>query len=201
MDDKTKQALKNIVGPDNYTDKLIDLVSYASDASEHRHRPDAAMWPTSAQQVSDILKLANHERFPVIPRGAGTGLAGLAVPEQGGVVLDMARMNHILRIRIDDRVAVVEPGVVYASLQQALEPYGFFYPPDPASGKVCTLGGNVATNAGGVKGAKYGTTKDYVLALEVVLPDGRILHTGSECIKSVSGYDLTHLFVGSEGYR
>ncbi|RJX35267.1 MAG: FAD-binding protein [Desulfarculus sp.] len=175
------------------------MVSYASDASEHRHRPDAAAWPTTAQQVSDILRLANQERFPVIPRGAGTGLCGLAVPAQGGLVLDMARMNRILKISIDDRVAVVEPGVVYATLQQALEPHGFFYPPDPASGKVCTLGGNVATNAGGVKGAKYGTTKDYVLALQVVLPDGRTLNTGSECIKSVSGYDLTHLFVGSEG--
>ncbi|MEW5914590.1 MAG: FAD-linked oxidase C-terminal domain-containing protein [Thermodesulfobacteriota bacterium] len=199
MDQKIKQALRDIVGPDNFTDKVIDLVSYASDASEHRGRPDAAAWPTSTQQVSEILKLANQERFPVIPRGAGTGLSGLAVPDRGGLVLDMSRMNRILKISIEDRVAVVEPGVVYADLQKALEPLGFFYPPDPASGKVCTLGGNVATNAGGVKGAKYGTTKDYVLSLEVVLADGRILHTGSQCIKSVSGYDMTHLFVGSEG--
>ena len=108
-------------------------------------------------------------------------------------------MNKILSISIEDRLAVVQPGVVYASLENALAPYGFFFPPDPASGKVSTLGGNVATNAGGVKGAKYGTTRDYVLGLQVVLPDGRIMRTGSKTMKSVSGYDLTRLFVGSEG--
>ena len=177
----------------------MDLVAYSKDASEHQHRPDAALWPETAEQISNVLKLANRDRFPVIPRGAGTSLAGLAVPEKGGVVLDLARMDKIIDISIEDRLAVVQPGVIYADLARALLPYGFSFPPDPASGSVCTLGGNVATNAGGIKGAKYGTTKDYVLALEVVLPDGRILHTGSKCMKSVSGYDLTRLFVGSEG--
>jgi len=123
----------------------------------------------------------------------------MSVPAKGGIVLDLNRMNKILAISIEDRLAVVQPGVVYASLESALAPYGFFFPPDPASGKVSTLGGNVATNAGGVKGAKYGTTRDYVLGLQVVLPDGRIMRTGSKAIKSVSGYDLTRLFVGSEG--
>jgi glycolate oxidase len=108
-------------------------------------------------------------------------------------------MNRILDIRIVDRLVVVQPGVVYADLESALEPYGFFFPPDPASGSVCTLGGNVATNAGGLRGAKYGVTRDYVLGLEVVLPDGRVMRTGSACMKSASGYDLTRLFVGSEG--
>ncbi|EFK10255.1 putative glycolate oxidase, subunit GlcD [delta proteobacterium NaphS2] len=135
----------------------------------------------------------------MIPRGAGTSLAGLSVPEEGGLILDLGRMDKIIHINIEDRLAVVQPGVIYAELDRALSPHGFFFPPDPASGSVCTLGGNVATNAGGIKGAKYGTTKDYVLTLEVVLPDGRILHTGSKCMKSVSGYDLTRLFVGSEG--
>jgi len=135
----------------------------------------------------------------VIPRGAGTGLAGSAVPVSGGLVMDLCRMNRILDIRIPDRLAVVQPGVVYADLQKALSPHGFSFPPDPASGKACTIGGNVATNAGGIRGAKYGVTRDYVLGLEVVLPDGRILRTGSSCMKSVSGYDLTRLFVGSEG--
>jgi glycolate oxidase len=115
------------------------------------------------------------------------------------VILDLGRMNKIMEIRIEDRLAIVQPRVVYADLERALAAHGFFFPPDPASGAVCTLGGNVATNAGGIKGAKYGTTKDYVLGLEVVLPDGEVLRTGSKSMKSVSGYDLTRLFVGSEG--
>ena len=199
MKTKTKEALRAIVGDEGFSDALIDLIAYSKDASEHQHRPDVALWPVTREQISKVLKLANIEGFPVTPRGAGTSLAGLAVPENGGVILDLARMDKIVDIRIEDRLAVVQPGVVYADLARALSPYGFSFPPDPASGSVCTLGGNVATNAGGIKGAKYGTTKDYVLALEVVLPDGRILHTGSKCMKSVSGYDLTRLFVGSEG--
>jgi glycolate oxidase len=123
----------------------------------------------------------------------------MAVPVKGGVVLDLNHMKNIIKISIEDRLAVVQPGVVYADLEKALAPYGFFFPPDPASGSVCTLGGNVATNAGGVKGAKYGTTRDYVLGLEVVLPDGRVMRTGSKAMKCVSGYDLTRLMVGSEG--
>jgi glycolate oxidase len=199
MDDTVKQALIDIVGPANFTDALIDLISFSYDASDHKHRPVAAVWPESSGQVSQILVLANRSRFPIIPRGAGTGLAGAAVPQLGGLVLDMCRMNKIVNIRIADRLAVVQPGVVYADLQKALAPYGFFFPPDPASGSVCTLGGNVATNAGGIKGAKYGVTKDYVMGLEVVLPDGRIMRTGSKCMKSASGYDLTRLLIGSEG--
>jgi glycolate oxidase len=199
MEDKIKKALVGIVGEENFTDNLIDLVSYSKDASELKHRPDAAVWPGTAEEISAILKLANKDRFPVIPRGAGTSLAGLAVPEKGGVILDLIRMNKIISVSVTDRLAVVQPGVVYADLERALEPHGFFFPPDPASGAVATLGGNVATNAGGIKGAKYGTTKDYVLSLQVVLPDGRIMRTGSKCMKSSSGYDLTKLFVGSEG--
>ena len=199
MDTAIKQSLRDIVGEENFTDSLIDLIAYSKDASEHQHRPEAAVWPITTEQVSAIMKLATKEKFPVVPRGAGTSLAGLAVPEQGGLILDLGRMDKIIGIHIEDRLAVVQPGVIYADLDRALSPHGFFFPPDPASGSVCTLGGNVATNAGGIKGAKYGTTKDYVLALEVVLPDGRILHTGSKCMKSVSGYDLTKLFVGSEG--
>jgi len=199
MDSKLKQNLIEIVGEDNLTDGLIDMVSFSYDASEHSHRPEAAVWPGTTDQVAEIMKLANREKIPVIPRGAGTGLSGMAVPIEGGIVLDLCRMKRILQISIEDRLAVVEPGVVYADLEKALAPYGFFFPPDPASGKVSTLGGNVATNAGGLKGAKYGTTRDYVLGLQVVLPDGRIMRTGSKAMKSVSGYDLTRLFVGSEG--
>ena len=199
MDEKIKQALIEIVGEENYTDRLIDMVSFSYDASEHSHRPACAVWPETADQVSEILKLSNREKLPVIPRGAGTGLSGMAVPIEGGIILDLSRMNRIVKISIEDRLAIVQPGVVYVDLEKALAPFGFFFPPDPASGKVSTLGGNVATNAGGLKGAKYGTTKDYVLGLQVVLPDGRIMRTGSKAMKSVSGYDLTRLFVGSEG--
>ena len=199
MDEKLKKALADIVGKENVTDATIDLVSYTSDFSEHEHRPEGAIWPTTTEQVSRIMQLAHEQRIPVTPRGAGTGATGMALPKVGGLVMDLVRMNRILDIRIEDRLAIVQPGVVYADLQRALEPQGFFFPPDPASGKVSTLGGNVATNAGGLKGAKYGTTRDYVLGLEVVLPDGRITRIGSRCMKSASGYELTRLFVGSEG--
>ena len=199
MDEQIKQALIDIVGEENYTDNLIDMVSYSYDASEHRHRPSCAVWVDSAEQISEVLKLANRELVPVIPRGAGTGLSGMAVPSKGGIVLDLSHMNKIISISIEDRMAIVQPGVIYASLEKALTPHGFFFPPDPASENVCTLGGNVATNAGGLRGAKYGTTRDYVLGMQVVLPDGRIMRTGSKTMKSVSGYEITRLFVGSEG--
>jgi glycolate oxidase len=199
MNPSTVKNLINILGPDGYSDSLIDLISYSYDGSSHRDRPQAAVWPVSAEQVSQVLKLANRDGFAVVPRGAGTSMCGGAVPAKGGVVMDLGRMNQIIDIRIGDRLAVVQPGVVYADLQSQLDPHGFFFPPDPASGKVCTLGGNVATNAGGIRGAKYGVTRDYVLALEVVLPDGRITKMGTTCMKSSSGLDITRLMVGSEG--
>ena len=199
MNENVKKVLVEIVGEKNYTDSLIDLISYSYDASHYRSRPFCGVWPQTAEQISEILKLANREMIPVVPRGAGTGLAGMAVPIKGGIVLDMNRMDKIKKISIEDRLAVVEPGVVYANFEKALAKYGFLFPPDPASGTVSTLGGNVATNAGGVRGAKYGTTRDYVLGLQVLLPDGRIMRTGSMTMKSVSGYDLTKIFVGSEG--
>ena len=199
MDKEIKEGLVSIVGEKNYTEHLIDMVSYSYDASEHRGRPACGVWAEKPEQVSEILRLATGKLVPVIPRGAGTGLSGMAVPLRGGIVLDLSHMNRILDVRIEDRLAIVQPGVIYDDLQKTLKPHGFFFPPDPASGKVCTLGGNVSTNAGGVKGAKYGTTRDYVLALQIVLPDGRMMRTGSKAMKSVSGYDLTRLFVGSEG--
>jgi glycolate oxidase len=199
MDETVKKALMDIVGEENLTDSLIDLISDSYDASEHKHRPDVAVWPQNTEQVSAILKLANENKVPVTPRGAGTSLSGTTVPVQGGIVLDMLRMDKILEIRVEDRLVVVQPGVVYGDLEKALDLTGFFFPPDPASGIVSTLGGNVAVNAGGLKGVKYGTTRDYVLGLEVVLANGSVLRTGSRCMKCVSGYDLTKLFVGSEG--
>ncbi|MCB2193577.1 MAG: FAD-binding protein [Deltaproteobacteria bacterium] len=199
MKPETKDRLRAVVGEANFSDGLIDLVSYSSDASPHLHRPEAAIWATSTEQVQAIVQLANQEDFPVTVRGAGTGLSGLSVPAKGGLVMDLSRMDRILEVSITDRAAVVEPGVIYADLDNSLVPHGYFFPPDPGSSKVCTLGGNVATNAGGVKGAKYGTTRDYVLGLQVVLGDGSIMRTGNRAMKSVSGFDLVRLFVGSEG--
>jgi glycolate oxidase len=199
MEPDVKQRVIDIVGAENFTEQLIDMVSFGRDSYNFSRRPEAAVWVTSREQVAALMKLANAHRFPVTPRGAGTALTGSAVPMKGGLVMDLSRMNRILKISIEDRLVVTEPGVIFDELNKALAPHGFFFPPNPASGKVSTLGGNIATNAGGVKGAKYGTTRDYVLDLEVVLPDGSVLHTGSRTMKNVSGYDLTRLFVGSEG--
>jgi glycolate oxidase len=193
------QFLKETVGEKNVRTQIIDRISYASDASEFKHLPDAAACPTTTQQVAAIMEMAFRENIPITPRGAGTSVSGLTVPVKGGIVLDLIQMNKILKISPEDRLAVVQPGVVYGDLDRALKPLGFSFPPEPASGKVATLGGNVATNAGGVKGAKYGTTRNYVLGLEVVLADGQVLRTGSHTLKCVSGLDLTRLFVGSEG--
>lgn len=199
MDKPIEDLLIEAVGRENYTASLIDLVSYSYDASDHNSRPEAAVWPVDTDQVAAVMRIASKNRIPVTPRGAGTGLAGAAVPVKGGIVMDLSRMNRILEIRIKDRQVILQPGVVYADLDRALAPRGFFFPPDPASSQSCTIGGNVATNAGGIRGAKYGVTRDYVLALEVVLADGRVMHTGSGCLKSSSGYDFVRLFVGSEG--
>ncbi|MEJ2025177.1 MAG: FAD-binding protein, partial [Deltaproteobacteria bacterium] len=163
------------------------------------HRPDCAMWAETTAQVSRILSLANEKGIPVTGRGAGTSLGGLSVPARGGIVLDLSRMNTIVEISIPDRLAVVQPGVVYADFQTALAPHKFFFPPDPASGVVCTLGGNVATNAGGLHAVKYGTTRDYVLRMEAVLAGGEVMRVGARTMKSSSGYDLCRFLVGSEG--
>ena len=183
MNEEIEKNLKDIVGEERYTAHLIDMVSYSYDASEFSGRPECAVWPETTEEISGVLALANRERIAVSPRGAGTGLAGLSVPLKGGIILDLTRMNRILRVSIPDRLAVVQPGVVYDDLQRALEPHDFFYPPDPASGKACTIGGNVGTNAGGLRGAKYGTTRDYVLGLEVVLADGSVMRTGASTMK------------------
>ncbi len=199
MDEQQWKALQQAAGEENVSRRVMDLISYSHDASEHADRPHAAVWAVDTAQVSGILKWAQRHKIPVLPRGAGTSLSGMAVPAEGGIVLDMSPMDRILSLRVPDRLVIVQPGVVYADLQRALGQNGFFFPPDPASASVCTIGGNVATNAGGIRGAKYGVTQDYVLGLEVVLADGSVMRTGSKCMKSVSGYELTKLFVGSEG--
>jgi len=193
------EFLKETVGEDQVASKLIDLISYSCDASVFRHRPDVVVYATTTEQVSAILKMANRERIPVTPRGAGTNLAGEVVPARGGIALDMSRMDRILEISLEDRIAVVQPGVVYADLNKRLALHGFVFPPDPSSGIVATIGGNVATNAGGVRASKYGVTMGYVRGLEVVLPSGEVMRAGGRVLKTSSGFNLTQLFVGSEG--
>jgi glycolate oxidase len=172
---------------------------YASDASLVRGMPDYVVRPMSVHEVSDILLLCSEQCIPVTPRGAGTGLSGGASPVKGGVVLDMSGMNRILEIDVENLQVIVEPGVVQERLNSALKPYGFFFPPDPGSSAMCTIGGMISYNSSGMRCVKYGTTRSYVLDLEVVLADGHIIHTGSKVLKSAAGYDLTRLFVGSEG--
>lgn len=175
------------------------LEALGKDATERGVTPELVVEATTTEQVSRLLRLANEFRFPVTPRGLGTGLAGGAVPVSGGVVLSLARMNRILRIDPRDLVAVVQPGVVNLDLKNAARAQGLFYPPDPASLDTCSVGGNAATNAGGPACVKYGTTRDYVLGMEVVLPNGEAIRVGQQTRKGVVGYDLAHLVVGSEG--
>ncbi|MBI2954816.1 MAG: FAD-binding protein [Chloroflexi bacterium] len=191
--------LEGIVGKDRVLTSPEELAVYAYDGTFYEGRPDVVVMPLSAPEVSKILQLAVRERIPVVPRGAGTGLAGGSVPVHGGIILNLAMMNKILEIDGVNSVAVAQPGVVTGDLQNAVEQRGLFYPPDPASLKQCTIGGNVAMNGGGPRGLKYGVTKDYVLGLEVVLPSGDILRLGGKSIKNVTGYSLMQLFVGSEG--
>ncbi len=193
------KELKNIVGPAHLSTASEDMVVYSYDATQREALPWAVARPASAQEVSEILRLANRELFPVVPRGAGTGMSGGSIPVHGGLVLSLERMNRILEVDDENLVAVVEPGVVTGELQREVEARGLFYPPDPASNQFCTIGGNVAECAGGLRAVKYGVTKDYVLGLEVVLPTGEIIRTGARTAKSVAGYDLTKLIVGSEG--
>lgn len=199
LDKDTVKGLVKIVGKENVLTSKEALILYSVDASRHRHQPDAVVTPTTTEQVSQILKLANEEGIPVTPRGAGTNLSGGSIPIQGGILIVLTKMNKILNIDEESLIARVQPGVVNSDLQKVLEPKGLFFPPDPASLTVSTLGGNVAEGAGGPRGLKYGVTKDYVLGLEVVLANGDIIRTGGRTVKNVTGYDLTHLFTGSEG--
>ena len=192
-------TLNLLVGKENVLSTLEDRICYAYDGTKQKRIPDVVVRPHSTRHVSDILRYANEREIPVYPRGAGSGLTGGAVPVQGGIVLDFTQMNQILEIVPEDLTATVEPGVVTQILQNEVAKYKLFYPPDPASAAFSTIGGNVAECSGGITGLKYGVTRDYILSLEVVLADGSVIHTGRKTLKSVTGYDLTRLLVGSEG--
>ncbi len=193
------QQLKQSLGPKYvFTDPEI-LEAYNFDGTEYRYQPDVVVEPETTEQISELMKLASAYRVPVVPRGAATGLSGGALAIQGGVVLSLLRMDKILEIDEVNMIAVVQPGVINLHLHEAVEARGLYYPPDPASYETSSIGGNIAEDAGGPHCYKYGTTRDYVLGLKVVLPDGTILNTGVKTRKGVVGYDLTNLIIGSEG--
>ena len=193
------EKLKDVVGADNALTDDESRACYSFDATRYSALPDAVVRPRTSEEVARIVTLAYDESIPITPRGAGTGLSGGSVPARGGIVVSTERMNSSPDLHREDLYAVVEPGVVTQHFQKAVEAKGLFYPPDPASRGDCTIGGNVAECAGGLRGLKYGTTKDYVLGLEIVTPEGRIINTGARTVKSVAGYDVTRLIVGSEG--
>ena len=179
----------------------IDRESYRRDETAH-HEPGlplAVAFPATTDEVSAILRLATEHRIPVVPRGEGTGLSGGAAGVEGALTMVLSRMNRILEIDRDNLVAVVQPGVLNADLKAAVAAQGLFYAPDPASYEICSIGGNIGTNAGGLCCVKYGVTRDAVLSLEIVMADGRVLRTGGRNVKDVAGYSLTHLVVGSQG--
>ena len=195
----TLEKFRSIVGPQRCKTTKEDLLTYAYDACIYEFLPDAILFPKSEQEVSEIMKLAQAHNVFITPRGAGSGLGAEALAKQGGIVLCFTMMNHIIEVNTANRYAVVEPGVVIAEFQKEVEKHNLFYPPDPGSAAVATMGGAVAMNAGGMRGIKYGVTRDYLLGLEIVLPSGEIMKTGSITTKDVTGYDLTRLICGSEG--
>lgn len=196
---ETEKQLRGIVGPDYVMTHIHDRALYAYDATIRRHIPAVVIRPRTTLEVSQVLSLAQSLAIPVYPRGASTGLSGGAVPLHGGWVLDLSRLDDLLDIHKSDLYARVGAGVTVDAFSQAVRREGLFFPPDPGSARSATMGGSLAENAGGPHAFKYGVFRDYALGLTVVLADGRILHTGGITVKNVSGYDLTRLFVGSEG--
>jgi glycolate oxidase len=194
------QKLSRIVGKENYLDSQEDKLTYSYDGTPLISQlPEAVIIPHSKEEIAQIVTLANEEAFAIVPRGSGSGLSGGSVPVENSIVLLMSHWNKILEIDTENLTVLVEPGVITADVHSAVEKLGLFYPPDPGSMNICTIGGNVAENAGGLRGLKYGVTKQYVMGLEVVLPNGEIIFSGGKSVKDVAGYNLKDFFVGSEG--
>ncbi len=195
-----KQYLQNIVGKENIFDDKAHLIAYSYDATKVRYEPELVLFPRDEKDVSDILTYCNKNKIVVTPRGAGSGFTGGSLPANGGIMLCFEKhMNKILEIDMQNMVARVQPGVLNRDLQNAVEELGLFYPPDPASQDYSTLGGNVSENAGGMRAAKYGITKDFVMALRAVLPNGEIIRAGKKTIKDVAGYNIAGILIASEG--
>lgn len=195
-----KEKLIQVVGRENYDDTQAGRLVYSYDASpQFQAMPDAVVAPRNKAEVQAIVKLCNEYRIPVVPRGSGSNLCAGTCPVEGGIVLIFKHMNRILEIDEENLTVTVEPGVITLDMIKAVEAKGLFYPPDPSSMKISTIGGNINENSGGLRGLKYGVTRDYVLALEAVLASGEVIRTGGKLAKDVAGYDLTRLLVGSEG--
>ncbi len=192
-------SLQSLFGADRLLTDPVDCYAYAYDNSRNFKPPLAVVFPTTAGEVQAVVKLCCEYKMPLVPRGRGTGTAGGSVPEQGGIALSLERMNRILKLDPDNRMAIIEPGVLNQGLQDALKPLGFFWPPDPSSAPYCTVGGNLATCAAGPHAVKYGVARDHVLGLKAVTGNGELIKTGCYTTKGVVGYDLTRLIVGSEG--
>ena len=200
VDKKHLEYIKSIVGVDNIKSDKAHLIAYCYDATKTRFEPDAVVFPRDEDDISKILKYCNEHKIIIVPRGAGSGFTGGALPSQGGIILSLERhMNKLIEIDMQNMVAVVQPGLINMQLQKAAEEVGLFYPPDPASEEYSTLGGNVSENAGGMRAAKYGITKDYVMALKAVLPNGEIIRAGKKTIKDVAGYNIAGILTASEG--
>ncbi len=200
LDKKHFKAFADIVGKENIYDDKAHMIAYSYDATKERFEPDAVLFPKDENDVSEILKYCNEHKIIITPRGAGSGFTGGALPKNGGIVLAFEKhMNKILEVDEKNMLAIVQPGVINMDLQKHVEELGLFYPPDPASELYSTLGGNVSENAGGMRAAKYGITKDYVMALRAVLPNGDIIRAGKKTIKDVAGYNIAGILIASEG--
>jgi glycolate oxidase len=200
IDKKHLDYFKTLVSEDNvYSDKA-HLIAYSYDATRTRYEPDAVIFPRDEKDISEILKYCNKHKIIITPRGAGSGFTGGALPASGGIILAFEKhMNKIIEIDMQNMLAIVQPGVVNMDLQKAVEEVGLFYPPDPASEEYSTLGGNVSENAGGMRAAKYGITKDFVMAIRAVLPNGEVIRAGKKTIKDVAGYNVAGILIASEG--
>ncbi len=200
MKNTVLSALGEIVGKKNFLTDPVYREAYSYDGTPLLSKlPEAVLFPESPEQIAKILELANHEKFAVVPRGSGTGLSGGSVPVDNSIVLVLTKWDRILEIDTENLTAWVEPGVITEKLQNEVERIGLFYPPDPGSMKICTIGGNVAENAGGLRGLKYGVTKNYVMGIEAILPSGEFLKSGGKNVKDVAGYNLRDVMIGSEG--
>jgi len=192
--------LREIAGPENVLTEREDLIPYGFDGTAAlKHGAACVVFPKTSAAVAEVVRFARSARLPVVTRGNGTGLSGGSVPVEGGIVLCLVHLNRILEVDPANLTLLAESGVITKAIDDAALPHGLFYPPDPGSMKISTIGGNVANNSGGLRGLKYGVTRDYVMGMEVVLPDGEIAWLGSKCVKDVAGYSMKDLFVGCEG--